>query len=258
MNYRLELTKSNRLKLANAFRRNKRVDFAIDCAVEGQMGLAFVDDPSQPMAFCITVGPFWYFAGDASHPAARQMMQRLPTYAILMPSAAGWLELAQAIFGADLKPFARYSFSPANLSGRHLESLLSQSPHQQRLTPIRAELATLLAKQPDSYFEISDFDSIQDFTERSLAFALVDGNTVQGVAYSSLVCSRGIEVSIFVEEPYRQQGAATALASKLLLESLKQGLQPNWDAANPESCKLAQKLGYEFVEAYEAFYHTRK
>jgi L-amino acid N-acyltransferase YncA len=113
-----------------------------------------------------------------------------------------------------------------------------------------------LAGQPESYLELFDFGSVQDFVERSLGFAIMDHDHVMGVAYSSLVCSRGIEVSIFVEEPYRQKGVATALASKLLVECLNCGWRPNWDAANPESCKLAPKLGFTLVEAYEAFYNT--
>lgn len=79
-----------------------------------------------------------------------------------------------------------------------------------------------------------------------------------GVAYSSLVCSQGIEVSIYVEEAYRRQGVATALGSRLLLECLTYNLRPNWDAANPESVKLAKKLGYLYLESYDAYYHTKK
>jgi hypothetical protein len=47
MDHELELTKVNRLKVAQAFRGNKRVDFSIECVVEGQLGRVFVDDPSQ-------------------------------------------------------------------------------------------------------------------------------------------------------------------------------------------------------------------
>ncbi len=76
-----------------------------------------------------------------------------------------------------------------------------------------------------------------------------------GVAYSSLVCSQGIEVSIYVRERYRQRGVAAALGSRLLLECLRQGRRPNWNAANHESARLAEKLGYEFVKTYEAYYY---
>lgn len=255
MDYEFELNKKNRLKLARAFRDNKRVDYSIDCVIEGQMGKAYVDNPSQPSAYRITIGPFWYFAGEADSPGGRQMMSNFPAYSLLMPSPPAWLDVAREIFGAHLQPFTRYSFSSANLSADHLKHLLGNSGYQERIIPIHEELATQLASQPDSYLEIADFDSVQDFIERGLGFTLLDGGKVMGVAYSSLVCSRGIEVSIYVEEPYRQQGVATALASRLLMESLHHNLLPNWDAANPESCKLAIKLGYSFTEAYDVYYH---
>ena len=44
-----------------------------------------------------------------------------------------------------------------------------------------------------------------------------------GAAYSSLVCSQGIEVSVYVEERHRQRGVATALCSRLLLDCLALG-----------------------------------
>jgi RimJ/RimL family protein N-acetyltransferase len=48
---------------------------------------------------------------------------------------------------------------------------------------------------------------------------------------------------------------ATALASCLLLHCLEDHRQPHWDAANPESCALAEKLGYRKVGEYRAYYY---
>lgn len=62
MDCELKLTKANRLKVARAFQKNKRVDYSIGCVIEGQMGKAFIDDFIHPTAYRITVGPFWYFA----------------------------------------------------------------------------------------------------------------------------------------------------------------------------------------------------
>jgi hypothetical protein len=56
----LRLTRANRLLLARAFRDNQRVDVGIDCAIEGQMGQAFIDDADNPLAFKIEQGPFCY------------------------------------------------------------------------------------------------------------------------------------------------------------------------------------------------------
>jgi hypothetical protein len=51
---------------------------------------------------------------------------------------------------------------------------------------------------------------------------------------------------------------STTLAGKLLLECVRRNLRSNWDAANPESCKLAKKLGYSFVGDYDAYYYSAK
>jgi GNAT superfamily N-acetyltransferase len=254
MAYELELSKINRLKIAQAFQDNKRVDYSIDCVIEGQMGKAFVDDLTRPTAYRITIGPFWYFAGEARSEGGSEMLKDFPAYALLMPSPDPWLEAAQEVHGSRLQPFTRYSFSTSRLSSEHLANILKDSRYGDRIVPIGMDFATKLAAQAESYLEISDFDSVKDFVERGTGYAAVGGDQVMGVAYSSLVCSKGIEVSIYVDEPYRRQGVATALGSKLLLDCLQKSLRPNWDAANPESCKLAMKLGYSFVESYDAYF----
>ena len=252
----LELNKANRLELARVFRDHKRVDYSIDCVIEGQMGKAFVDDLASPSAYCIVIGPFWYFAGAARSPGGRQMMRAFPRYNLLMPSPPDWVDLAKEIFGQHLQPFTRYTFSAAGLSQEHLTALLQKSEYSARVVRIDAEVAEQMAVQEDGFLDLSDFDSVQDFTERGIGFTIRDGQKFMGVAYSSLVCSTGIEVSVFIDEPYRQKGVATAISSKLMLECLQRGLRPNWDAANPESCKLAERLGFSMIETYDSYYHT--
>ncbi len=256
MDYELELNKANRLKLARVFRNHKRVDLSIDCVLEGQMGRAFVDNPRNPRAYRITTGPFWYLAGEASSPGGGEMMKGLPAYHLVMPSPPDWLELARQIYDMSLEPFTRYSFSAETLSQEHLANCLAEFKDRTRIIPIDGEIAARLAALPESCFEIAEFDSVQDFVERGIGYTILENDTVMGVAYSSLVCTGGIEVSIYVEEPYRQRGIATALGSQLLLECLRLGLRPNWDAANRESFRLAKKLGYTFIETYDAYYHT--
>src|SRR5574341_2678164 len=99
MDYELELTKSNRLKLSRVFHNHKRVDFAIDCVIEGQMGKAFVDNLVNPACYRINVGPFWYFAGEAHSSGGYQMMKDFPAYNLLMPSPSDWIDLAKEIYG---------------------------------------------------------------------------------------------------------------------------------------------------------------
>jgi hypothetical protein len=182
MDYELELTKANRLKLAKAFRHNKRVDFSIECAIEGQMGQAFVDDLARPAAYCINVGPFWYFAGDAHSPGGRRLMQSFPAYNLLMPSPADWPAVAGELYGDHLKSFPRHTLSAAQLSGDHLARLLAGSPLGGRVVPVSADLARQLAERPDGYFDFSDFDSAEDFVDRGLGYTILEDGEPVGVA----------------------------------------------------------------------------
>jgi len=258
MDYELELTKTHRLQVARAFRFNKRVDLSIDCVIEGQLGKVFVDDLARPTGYCLTVGSFWYFAGEARSLGGHQLMQRFPAYNILMPSPPAWVDCARELYGDQLKTFSRHSLSGAHLSADHLTRLLEASPQRARILPLSLDLARQVTEKPDNYLDLSDFDSVADFSERGVGYVALEQEKVMGVAYSSLVCSYGIEVSIYVDKAYRRQGVATALGSQLLLACLQQGLRPNWDAANPESVKVAEKLGYTYLESYDAYYHTKK
>ncbi len=97
---------------------------------------------------------------------------------------------------------------------------------------------------------LSDFGSVEDFVERGVGFDLKRDGLVAGIAYSFLVCSRGIEVSIFVAPEHRRLGMAAVLGAALVQYCLGNGWEPHWDAANRESCRLAEKLGYVTTETY--------
>lgn len=251
MSHELELNRANRLRLARVFRHNKRVDYSLDCVIEGQMGQAFVDDPDAPTAYRISIGPFWYFAGDVDSRGGRALLGEWPPYNLLMPSPPQWAAAAQAMFGERLAAFARYSFSAGGLDKNHLEALIAASPQRDRVVAVDE---ARLSGSGDTFIDTGDFDSPADFVACSLGFIALDGEKVMGAAYGSLACSRGIEVSLYVDEPYRLQGVATALSASLLLACLRQGMRPNWDAANQESCYLAEKLGYVSAGEYEAYY----
>ncbi len=253
----LNLTKANRIKLAGAFRNVKRVDLGIDCAIEGQMGKTYVDNADKPRAFKIEVGPFCYFAGNAKSELINKVIADFQPGFLLMPSADDWVLSAKKIHGDRLIPFERFSFSSDNLSIEHLDNLLQSVPLKSDIVHIDAENASQILSDFSEFADISDFDSIDDFAARGVGFCMIDNGRVIGIAYSSLVCSKGIEVSIFVLPDYRRKGAATALACNLLKYCLENGLDPHWDAANIESCKLAEKLGYVFAETYEAYYLKR-
>lgn len=247
------LTKTNRIRLAREFKHVPRVDLSIECILEGQMGRAFVDDGVHPTAFKIEVGPFFYFTGDAASPGGHTMLENIVPCTLFMPSSPGWIEAAKSMYGERLIGFDRHSFSSEHISAEHLDHLCQISAFREDVRQMDLSFTAQLWGQ-DHFIDLSDFDSAEDFVQRGIGFYLEKHGVVVGAAYSSLVCSKGIEVSLFVLGDYRRQGIATILASRLLKWCIANNADANWDAANPESCKLAEKLGYIQRGEYQAHY----
>ena len=245
------LTRQNRITLARAFAQVPRVDISIQCVLEDQMGAAFVDDDAAPQFFMIELdGFFIYLAGDFTGDPGADFLVQVPGGRMLMAGTAGWHDVVGQVYGERLVTIERYSFSSENLIRQNLEQIAAINPHTQQVQ----QMDVALAEGDFPYFEIGAFESAADFVARGAGFCMLEEEKIIAVAYSSLACSDAIEISIFVEEAYRQQGRATALATQLLLWCLDNNVRPNWDAANEESCILAEKLGFSERQPYTAYF----
>ena len=96
----------------------------------------------------------------------------------------------------------------------------------------------------------SQFSTFNDYKIRGIGFAILHlGEFICG-ASSYTVYDEGIEIEIVTRQKYRHRGLAVICASKLIIECIKRGLYPSWDAANLESVALSEKLGYHFDKEY--------
>ena len=77
-------------------------------------------------------------------------------------------------------------------------------------------------------------------------------DTVAG-AFSYTRYKEGIEIEVDTIESERRKHLAKVACTSLILECLKEGLYPSWDAQNVNSVHLAEKLGYEFDHEYVAY-----
>ena len=64
---------------------------------------------------------------------------------------------------------------------------------------------------------------------------------------------RAVEVEVATRPDKQGNGFAKKLGAAMILESLNRDMFPLWDAHNEASKKVAEFLGYELVEPYEAF-----
>jgi GNAT superfamily N-acetyltransferase len=247
----LPLNKTNRIRIARVFRAVPRVDLSIDCVVEGQMGRVLVDEIEKPHSFMLQAGPFVYFAGTAAGPGAADLVRTLGAGSLVMPSAQGWVELIRSVHGDRLARAERHSFSSESLSADNLLRICRMSPYDGRVRKMGEDFfSSGLAASVQR--DLAQFDSTEDFIKRGVGYYVEDRGRLAGTAFSSLVCSKGIEVSIFVSVEHRRKGLASSLGAYLLMWCLENGIEPHWDAANPESCRLAEKLGYERSGTYRA------
>ena len=245
------LSADNRNQLASAFADVPRVDISIQCVLEDAMGKAFVDSPEHPHRYMIELDEFFcYYAGDLTSEAGRDFVNQTPGGRMLMAGTEGWHDVVQTVLSDRLMTITRYSYQSDTLSATQLTNLVSSNPHIIHVQQLDSDLIN----KGIPYLEIGAFASPEDFVTRGVGYTLIKDEKSIGVAYSSLACNASIEVSIVVDEAYRRQGIATALASKLLLWCLEHNKRPNWDAANEESCRLAEKLGYTDKQAYTAYF----
>ena len=93
------------------------------------------------------------------------------------------------------------------------------------------------------------------FEQLGLGALIIKKDTGEIVAGASSYSTYqdGIEIEIVTREDYRKQGLAYRCASKLILECLKRGLYPSWDARTRISVALAKKLGYVYSHEYVAY-----
>ena len=253
MSIEYPLTKTNRIRLARAFRHVPRVDISIECVLEDQMGMAFVDNLENPSAYMIKIGSFHYFAGDANSAGGGEIVKSFQPYNMFMSAMPGWAETFMNFYGERFFEIERYMFSSETISVEHLRKLCQDLKFAQDVKRMDANLLQRIKGQ-DHFIDVSDFESPEDFVERGIGFYAENDGEVIGAAYSSLVCSTGIEVSLFVADEHRRQGLATALSANLVRWCFENNMDAHWDAANLESCKLAEKLGYTSQGTYQAYF----
>ncbi len=240
----------NRIRLAQAFATVPRVDISIECLIEDQMGVAYVDSLTHPRYFMIEQDHFFcYLSGDFTT-GGQDFIKSIPNESFLMAGSDGWENAVNTALTDGVVPVKRYKYSSKSLSITHLETLAQNNLNTPHIKQIDAQIANT----KNDFLGLGAFDSVEDFIERGIGFCMMEADTIIGVAYSSLVCSNAIEVSIIVDEKHYRKGIATALSCQLLKWCLEHHQDPHWDASNEESCKLAEKLGYVSDGEYMAYY----
>lgn len=235
----------------------KNIDSTIILSyLQGHMGTAYVDNLENPTVAQITVGIFVFYAGDPNTKETEELLYNLPEFALVIVDSEDWKQRIESVHSGSIEKFQRYRFekNPEHLERTHLQNLLTSLPEGYKLKKVDTDIANAKTFHELSEDFVSQFDSIEDFINRGIGYAISHDGRVVAAATSFSIYDNGIEIEIATDPQYRRKGLAIITASALILDCLDSGNYPSWDAANTESVELAKKLGYIFKEAYDTYF----
>lgn len=215
--------------------------------LQGCMGYALVDDHENPTAAQIVVGDFCFFAGTPSKELVEQAAAP-----ILVPRNEKWGTLMESIWGNRVEKSLRYAIKkePGIFNIEKLTGYANSLEGEFALKQFDREIYDYMMREEWSRDFCLQFADYSDYHKRGLGVAV----TYQGVpvsgASSYTAYNGGIEIEIDTKPEFRRNGLASVCGARLILECLKRGLYPSWDAHNLHSAALAEKLGYHIDHPY--------
>ncbi|MBR5094722.1 MAG: GNAT family N-acetyltransferase [Oscillospiraceae bacterium] len=236
-------------KAAPLFTGQEDLDTGVIACLDNVMGKILVTDPEHPRSALAVIGDFVFCAG---RPDLELLRSKPDRWMIVVPQDAAWEALIENNFPAFKR--IRYAIRKDTVFDREkLEAMASALPDGYAFREIDGELYDLCLK--DVLFEdcVSVFGSKERYLELGRGFAVMKDGKIVSAASSYSRYRNGIDIEIDTVKEERHKGLGSAVAAKLILACLDEGLYPAWDAANKMSVRLAEKLGYDFSREYVCY-----
>ena len=230
--------------------------------LQGIMGRLYASGETQPDAAMAVLGDFVFLAGKARAAFLLDFQRQLwdGSLKIFVPCHPHWNEAIETAFSGQWKKAVRYAFEkdPQAFDTKKLQSFSQALPEGFRLTAIGEAWFSYCKNTAWCRDFVSQYGDYPQYAKHGLGvLAIKDGVPASGASsYSGY--EGGIEIQIETREDFRRRGLAAACGAALILACLKRGLSPSWDAHNPESAALAQKLGYRPSRQYLSYHVSDK
>ena len=223
-------------------------------SLQNVMGNIYVTDSENPESAVAVVGCFAFLSGV---PNKELVTHDYGSFVIFTPRNKEWADLVESSLPKAEK-HTRYAIKKNTVFDRnHLSSIVSSLKDGYEIKRIDSELYDECLSNPMFEDFVSVFESKEQYLAIGRGFVITkDGKIVSGASSYSRYLD-GIEIEVDTLEEERRKGLASIACSKLILSCLDDGLYPSWDAANNESVKLAEKLGYEFSHEYSVYCVSR-
>ena len=220
--------------------------------LKSQIGTVYQNSDSTTSFY--DIGNFLYLAGELNSRFWEDFVRQYGLdYKIIISENTNWQDFLHRQGG--LISFTRYSFKDkANFQVEFLNNLVSQLEEGYNIVPIDNHIYDSFSEEEWSQDLQGDFESYQDFDLKvGFGFVILKNKELIAGISSALVYQGAVEVEVATRPNEQGNGFAKNLGAAMILESLNRDKFPLWDAHNEASKKVAEFLGYELVEPYEAF-----
>lgn len=218
-------------------------------ALTGQ-GRVLADAPLHPRCAVAASGDFLFCGGEPGPSARHLLRQAMGSHRGWLISARGaWLEIVKA--AAPVRMITRQAFcDDVQPRDDHLRALLLNMPEDAAFHPIEGERIAWCRRAEWSRDFVSLFTD-EDYARKGLGVLLEAQGEIVAGASSYASYPGGIEIQLQTRDDMKGRGYATLAAAKLILMAHERGLIATWDAANPASGHIAEKLGYKAAGLYQ-------
>lgn len=224
----------------------------VRACLQGYMGRVQTFGEASALA---SIGDFCFLAGEP----VPELLE-LTDAPILVPCGEDWAGLIEKALGKRAVPFTRYAtrHAPERFHQDRLIRFTEALPQGFVLHSIGRGIYFTLMEEEWARDLCGCFTDASDFLERGLGFVVTQGGALVAGASSYAACDGAIEIEIDTRPDFRRLGLATACGARLILECLRRGVYPGWDAHDKRSLSLAEKLGYELDHSYIAYWVEEK
>lgn len=241
-----------RRPLPRDFGADVRLELMLRAGLDGVMGESWSDNRGA----LVSTGFFTYLLGEPTPgPELENLLPAACPWGVI-PKSEAWRAFLEAR-GAGV--LTRYKMAPPpEFDRERLAALAAALPEGVVRRPVDRELLDRGIVTPGDLNIGHGFSDCEDYLARGFGFAALDGDRTAALVSTYLVYRGEAETDISTAEPWRRRGLAAALCAAFILTCGERGLVPSWDAQNPASVGLAEKLGFTPDHSYTLYVLPRE